>query len=178
MQMFSANKRFDPSCGELWTNYIEWTGFHQLSEVVSTDHMLCPQVLDELIDDDWEFNIHADNRVYFFHDLDYLKRRIGYDPVRHNLLSLVERPEVPTIPQPSFELCGYDILDSYDSISVLTNCGGFPGIFDPSEVNHYGLLDSLSGALDIAAKMRDAEPNDPHCGDCRAWSICRYIGAA
>ena len=177
MQIFSAHMRFDPSCGERWTSYIQWSGYHQLSELVSIDDMLCPRILEELIDDDWQFNIHADFKTYFFTDVEYLKRRIGYDPARHNLLSLVERPDVPTVPQTNFELCGYDILDSYDDVSVLTNCGGFPSIFDASEVNHYGLLDSLTRALDVAAKLRDAEPNDPHCGDCRVWSICRYAGA-
>lgn len=117
-------------------------------------------------------------KTYFFHDFEYLKRRIGYDPTRHNLLSLIERPNSPTVAQSGFEFCGYDVLDSHESVSVLTNCGGFPAIFGPSEVNRYGLLDDLSRALDVSAKLRDAEPGDPHCGDCRVWSLCRYSGPA
>jgi hypothetical protein len=178
MQMFAAHKRFGPSCGESWSNYIQWSGFHQIAELVSTDVMLCPLVLEELIDEDWQYNIHVDFKTYFFHNVEYLKRRIGYDPTRHNLLSLIERPESPIVAQSGFEVCGYDILDSYDSVSVLTNCGGFPAIFDPSEVNRYGLLDDLTRALDVSAKLRDAEPEDPHCGDCRVWSLCRYTGPA
>lgn len=177
MQMFSAHKRFDPT-SELWADYLQWSGFDQLAELVSTDSLHCPQVLQELIEDDWRYNIHADNRVYFFHDYEYLKRRIGYDPARHNLLALVERPEVPTIPPAEFELCGYDILDSFDSISVLTNCGGFPAIFDLSEVNRYGLLENHARALEVAAKLRETHPHDAHCSDCRVWSLCRHIGAA
>jgi hypothetical protein len=176
MHMFAAHMRFGPSCGEPWTSYIEWSGFHHISELVSTDEMLCPSVLAELIDEDWKHNVHADYKIYFFREFEYLKRRIALDPTRHNLLSIIERPDSPTRADVGFEFCGYDILDSYDSVSVLTNCGGFPDIFKASEVNQYGLLDDHSRAVDVAAQLREAEPDDPHCGDCRVWSLCRYVG--
>lgn len=176
LQMFAAHKRFDSSCGESWTNYIQWSGFHHISELVSTDVMLCPSAINDLIDADWAYNIHSDFRTYFFHDFEYLKRRIQYDPGRHNVLALVERPDSRTEAARDFEFCGYDILDSHDSISVLTNCGGFPAIFTAPEVNRYGLLDDLVRAQVIAAAIRDAEPDDHHCCDCRVWSLCRYVG--
>ena len=178
MQMFAAHYRFEPSCGESWSDYIKWSGFHHISELVSTDEMLCPSVLKELIDEDWQYNIHADGKTYCFRDCEYLKHRIEFDPSRHNLLSLIERPDSPTVAPIGFEFCGYDILDSYDSVSVLTNCGGFPSIFQVSEVNRYGLLDDLLRALEIAEKVRHAEPEDPHCGDCRVWSVCRVTEPA
>lgn len=177
MQMFTAYQRFGPWNGESWNNYIEWSGFHHIRELVSTDQMLCPAILDKLNDTDWQYNIHADNKVYFFHDIEYLKRRIIFDPSRHNILSITERPNSPIVADVDFEFCGYDILDSDDSISVLTNCGAFPGVFEPSEVNKYGLLDDLSRSLEIAAHIRKAKPEDPHCGDCRVWALCRYVGA-
>jgi hypothetical protein len=178
MQMLAAHQRFGPWCGERWADYIQWSGFQHLRELVSTDHMLCPAVLDELIDADWDYNIHADFKTYFFHDVEYLKRRITFDPARHNILSLIERPSSPTVADHNFEFCGYDILDSFDSVSVLTNCGAFPDVFDASEVNQYGLLDDFSRSLEIAAQLRKAEPDDPHCGNCRVWSLCRYIDHA
>lgn len=60
MQVFAAHERFDPSRGESWSNYIRWSGFHHISELVSTDVMLCPSVLEELTAEDWRYNIHAD----------------------------------------------------------------------------------------------------------------------
>jgi hypothetical protein len=178
MQIFSAHQRFDPSCGDSWTDFIQYSGFNHILEVVSTDEMLCPSVLNELSDEDWQYNIHADYKVFYFHDLDYLKRRIEYDANRHNVLSLIERPDSPTVAQVGFEFCGYDVLDEWNSVSVLTNCGGFPDIFSSSEINPRGLLDELSRALEIAEKLRAAEPDDEHCRDCRVWSLCRYSGAA
>jgi hypothetical protein len=176
MQTFAAHFRFGPTSGEAWGKYIQWSGLRHISELVSTDTMLCPPVIDELVDADWQHNIHADNKIYRFHDCAYLKKRINYDSARHNILAIIERPVSPTVAEGGFQFCGYDILDSYDSISVLTNCGGFPDIFAASEINRFGLLDDLVRANKIAATLRDKHQADPHCCDCRVWSLCRYIG--
>jgi hypothetical protein len=93
-------------------------------------------------------------------------------------LELIERPSAPTVAQSGFEFCGYDILDSYDSVSVLTNCGGFPDIYEPGEVNRYGLIDGFERCSQIAAAIRDANPYQQHCFDCRIWSLCRYVDPA
>ena len=176
MQMFAAHERFDPSSGESWKNYIEWSGFKHIQELVSTDSILCPSVIGDLIDEDWDHNIHEDFKTYFFHGFEYLKQRIGYDPKQHNLLSIITGPSSPTIPKESFEFCGYDILDSDDSISVLTNCGEFPEIFTRSELNKYGLLNELPHADRMASVIREKYPDEHHCCDCRVWSLSRYTG--
>ncbi|WP_146460183.1 hypothetical protein [Rubripirellula tenax] len=80
----------------------------------------------------------------------------------------------PGVVADQFEFCGYDILDSYESLSVLTNCGGFPGVFDSSEVNRYALVDDRVRADDIAERLRDSNPDCPHCRHCSVWSVARY----
>jgi hypothetical protein len=174
--IFSAHYRFGPSQGDKWTGYIEWSGLSHLKELVSTDTMLCPVVLDELIDVDWQYNVHEDFKTWFFHDFEYLKKRIAYDRDRHNLLLITQRPAAEPDEIKDFEFCGYDILDSYDSISVLTNCGGFPEIFNASDINHFGLISDLARANEITDAIRKSEPDDPHCHDCRMWAYARYSG--
>jgi hypothetical protein len=171
--MFAAHRRFDLSSGEAWTSFIEWSGFRHISEVVSTDEMLCPNLIDQLIDADWDHNFHEEHKILLFRDLGYLKRRVNFDPTRHNLLKLVERPSEPAITEQGFEFCGYDIMDSFDSVSVLTNCGGFPDIFSVTEVNRFALLDDFERAWQITNAIRAAEPEDPHCSDCRVWAFFR-----
>jgi hypothetical protein len=178
VNVYAAHRRFDPSAGERWRSFVQWSGFHNIDEVVSTDQMLCPNLVEELIDADWEHNLHKDSKLHLFRDLEYLKRRVNYDARVHNLLCLVERPKAPVFPEAGFELCGYDILDSFDSVSVLTNCGPFPHIFLPSELNRCALLDDLERAWQIAAAIRGSEPEDPHCSDCRVWAICRLNDVA
>ena len=175
--MFGAHQRFNASCGDSWKNYLKWSGYHQITELVSTDSILCPAVIQNLVETDWEHNVKEDYKVFFFRDFEYLRERIKYDPKLHNLLAINERPTSTPESIKSFEFCGYDILDSYDSISVLTNCGGFPSIFAPSEVNHFGLLDDLNRAEEIATAIRVANPEETHCCDCRIWSLARYIGS-
>jgi hypothetical protein len=75
-RMFAAHNRFDSACGKSWTDYIQWSGLRRIAELVSTDEMLCPSSIDELVDADWEYNIHADCRTYMFRDVEYLNRRI------------------------------------------------------------------------------------------------------
>jgi hypothetical protein len=176
--MFAAHFKFGPASGDSWTSYIEWSGLTHISEIVSTGEILCPTVIEQLIDEDWKHNIHEDYKVFFFRDFEYLKSRVGYDPTRHNLLAITERPTSDPCRLDGFEFCGYDILDSYDSVSVLTDCGGFPEIFNATEVNRFGLLGDLSRANEIAADIRAANPDDAHCFDCRVWSLSRYVGPA
>ena len=175
--MFAACRKFDPRCGDSWWRYIEWSGFRHIEELVSTDSMLCPSLIEALVEADWEFNIHADNRVYFFHNYDYLKRRISYDASRHNLLAITERPTQTPDPIPGFTFCGYDILDSDDSISVLTNCGAFPSIYTADDLNCFGLIADLDRVTKFAETIRETNSDDHHCCDCRVWAIARYSNA-
>ncbi len=174
MPIFTARRKFDPRCGDYWLGYIEWSGFHHIKELVSTDSILSPSMIEALIDADWEFNVHTDNLVYFFHDFEYLKRRIVYDSSRHNLLAIFERPTQAPAQIEGFTFCGYDILDSADSISVLTNCGRFPLIYTPDDLNPLGLISDLGRVTEIAEAIRKTKADDHHCRDCRVWGIARY----
>lgn len=174
--LFAAREKFSPETHpDGWQGYVEFSGFRHIRELVSADSILCGDVITELVDEDWDHNIHADNRILLFTDCNYLLQRSGIDPAIHNILAILERPEQNCENVPSnFETCGFDILDSYDSVSVLTNCGQHPGIFDPNEVNEFGLLPNLERANEIAATLRKEFPDENHCRDCRVWLIARY----
>jgi hypothetical protein len=175
MQMFAVHRRFGPSSCESWTDYINWSGLTHILELVTADSLLCPNIIERPIDEDWKYNIHADCRTCFFHDFEYLRRRAGYDANRHNLLCIEIEPNLPVALPKGFEFCGYDILDSDESISVLTNCGGFPEVFHGAELDKYGLIKDLSRANEIAEAIRTRYPEDPHCCECRVWSLSRYV---
>ncbi|MBT9313232.1 PDDEXK family nuclease [Leptothoe kymatousa] len=173
--MYSAHHRFTAANGEAWQAYIQWSGRTQAREIITVDGLLCAPVIDALTTADWDHNIHADNRVYFFTDYAYLRDRIQFDPAKHNILELTQEPEQHVSPTQQFDFCGYDIVDADNSISVLLNCGSFPDIFAPTETNQFGLLDTLDRAQAIAAQIRRANPGEPHCQNCRVWGISRYV---
>ncbi|MEO8893026.1 MAG: hypothetical protein ABI417_16175 [Coleofasciculaceae cyanobacterium] len=41
-------------------------------------------------------------------------------------------------------------------------------------MNQLGLVDDLERITKIAKTIRDAYPDDDHCGDCRVVGIARY----
>jgi hypothetical protein len=174
ISVFVACQKFEPSCGDSWSSYIEWSGLRHIEEIVSSDIILCPSLIDTLMDEDWNFNVHADNRLHFFYDYEYLKRRIGYDSSRHNILSLTEHPTRILPPIDGFTFCGYDILDSDNLISLLLNCCTAPSLCAAHDLNQLGLIDDLDRATKIAETTRDKYPDDHHCRDCHVFGIARY----
>lgn len=170
---FTARERFTPADGDRWTDYVAWIGFDHIEELVTLDHMLCGEVINELVEADWEHNVHADSRTTWFRDVDHIRQRVPWRKGRDQIVAMSDHLGPYLSPPPGFTWCGFDILDGFDSISVLTNCGRFPGIIDPREVNRWGLLPTLRQAESIAERIRKEFPEEPHCRACRVWQVAR-----
>jgi len=97
MPIYSAQHRFTPR-DKGWQKYTEWSGRTSASEIITFDGMLCSSVIDELTDEDWQHNIHADNMVHFFVGYDYLLKRINFDADIHNVLELTKQPTSKVAP--------------------------------------------------------------------------------
>jgi hypothetical protein len=174
--LYTARERFTPANTGRWADYVAWIGFTHIEELVTLDHILCAELIDELTDADWLHNVHADFRIKWFRDVDYLRQRFPWRIGRDQILAMIEKPIAEYPPPPGFTACGFDIVDGYDSISVLTNCGRFPGIIDPTAINNWGLLSSLATANAIAERIRTEFPEEPHCSACRVWQVARDAG--
>ncbi|MEM9483535.1 MAG: hypothetical protein AAGA83_07560 [Cyanobacteria bacterium P01_F01_bin.116] len=176
--LFTARQRFLPSQGQSWHSYIQFSGFTHITEVVTLDSILCPDLIEDITDEDWSHNFQADYRLTWFKDLAYLRQRIDWRRGQDQLLAMLEQPNrVYDVPL-NLEFCGFDILDDHDSNSVLTNCGRFSerdAGFTPSDVNQFGLLSELDHVNTVAKKLRASFPDEPHCGNCRVWQIARDI---
>ena len=142
--IYSAVQRFDPSCNDAWTNFIEWCGLTQLREVVSLDGILCRSVIviDELTAEDWQHVINENFKCHLFLDLEYLLGKVaGSDRV--NVLALIQNPtedEVRAFSDNRFTLRGFDLVELQTGISALVNCGGFPKAFASTVLSDCGLL--------------------------------------
>ncbi len=88
---FTVRQRFIPSQIEDWQSYIQFSGFTHITEVVTLDSILCPDLIDDLIDEDWFHNVQADFRVTWFTNLAYLRQRIHWRPGQDQLLAILER---------------------------------------------------------------------------------------
>lgn len=172
--LYSAVQRFDPTCGDNWTEFIDWCGLTQLREVVSLDIILCPSVIviDELTIEDWDHNVDEDFMCHLFYDPEYLLRKVvGQEKV--NLLAILRNPtneEVCSFNDARFDFRGFDLVEAQTGISALLNCGGFPKAFSSTDLSDCGLLTEHSPAQNVQ-KLLKAEYPDEHHADCELWAI-------
>ena len=139
------------------------------------DHMLCCNTVEEVLDEDWDHNVHEDFRLDLFRDAEYPLQRHEIEPGRYQLLAICEQPAKDTDVPDGFTVCGHDIMDSYVGNSTLTNCGRIPEAFTPGDVNRYGLIDHQDTAYAIRDKLRTLQPEDPHLGNCEVWLLARTL---
>ena len=172
--LFIATEKCDPDDGSGWTKYCEWAKIPQLKEVVSLDGILCPHLVRDFIDEDWQHNVQENYRLNYFYDLNYLLGRIS-GVKRRNVLGLYRNPETHISEPPGagdFKFAGYDLIDEETQISALTNCGGFPLAFSNDELSCYGLISDYTHACRIRERLINQYPNDPHA-DCELYAIWR-----
>jgi hypothetical protein len=174
--LFKVTERFDPSDGSRWESYYAWAKIPQLVEVVSLDTMLCHHLLEEILDEDWGYIVNESYRSSYFLDLKYLLQRVqGID--RKNILGLYRNPghHVDNFPSPErFRFLGYDLIEEQTQISALTNCGGFPDVFENGELNSLGLIEGFDRASAIQQLLAKQHPEEPHaqCELYAVWRLC------
>ncbi len=169
---FIAVEKFSPESDESWTNYIEWSGLNQLKEVVSLDDGLCPEIIKELSDEDWQHNVDEDYVCFFFRDLDYLLQKVA-DYSNINVLATIRDPKVDCkdcFQDKRFEFIGYDLVEVHGGISALTNCGGFEKAFRNEELSELGLISSFPRAREIQQMLKKHYPEEHHA-KCDVWAI-------
>lgn len=171
---FIATETFKPHDAEAWAKYVSWSHLNHLDEVVSLDPMLCPTVLPEIKDEYWVHIVNENFMLNFFVDLEFLIQQFS-GASEYNLLCDYRNPDRPppySMPR-SFEFLGYDLVDVEGSASALTNCGGFPDVFDNRELSSKGLLTSFTRAVRVQSELRAKHPGEDHA-DCHLWAVARW----
>lgn len=172
---FIATETFTSHDIESWAKYVSWSHLGHLDEVVSLDPMLCPTLLPEIKDEYWPHIVNEDFMLNLFVDLDFLLEQLPQN-TEHNLLCVYRNPgDPPPYELPiGFEFLGFDLVDVEGSASALTNCGGFPDVYDNRELSPQGLVPSYTRARQIQAELRSKHP-DEHHADCHLWGIARSV---
>lgn len=173
--LFTLRERLTPDMRSRFEGYQSFSGFTLLTELITLDSMMCPDVVTELSTEDWDYNVQQDFRTQLFRDADYLLSRQPLDRSKHQLIAAYEQPADTEIIPTGFERCGYDIMDAYFGNSTLTNCGPIPEAFSPADVNEFGLIDNYEMAFSIRDRMRLLHPDDPHLGACDVWLLARRL---
>jgi hypothetical protein len=160
-----------------WTKFIEFSKLTHLTELVSLDGMLNGVILepDRGENGDWEFIVLDDSyETGLFKSLDYVIEKVK-DKAKFNLLTVVKEPteKCENVQISDFEFVGYDLIDFGYSASALSNCGGFDETFLPTDLNHFGLIDSFDKAYDIRDRLFKNNPMEHHA-DCYVFGLWRH----
>jgi len=176
--VYSAVKRFDPTAGEAWQSFIQWSGLAQVREVISLDGILCPSTFRELSAEDWQHNVQADFKTHLFSDLEYVLKKVAGDE-RTNVLALMENPsaeDFASFADFRFTFRGFDLTDVQGGNSALVNCGGFDKAFSKAELSEFGLVTGHQRACDIRQALQDNYFNEQHA-ICDVWALWQLIPA-
>lgn len=172
--LFIATRKFDPSCGKKWDDYVIWTGLSHLNEVVSLDILLCPTVLPEILDIYWEHITNKNLMLNYFRNLDFLLNQIE-GMSNKNILCVYRNPELNfsfATSHTEFNLLGFDLIELGTGISAISNCGGYPDVFENSELSRQCLVTDHLRAIEIQSTLRALHPADSHA-NCDIWAIFR-----
>ncbi len=169
---FTAMRKFDPSRGAEWDQYVAWVGRPQLKECITLDVMSRAEEVQHLIAADWEHNVQQHFLTHLFRDLDYLLERCASNRDRLNILAACMEPPSEArelFDDPRFQFGGYDLM-GYGDISAVTNCVGYDEAFQANEVSEVNLFDSLSFARQVQERLPEVYPNDHHAS-CDLWAV-------
>jgi hypothetical protein len=180
---YAATAPFNPGtnrtyCGRdmNWEGYVGFSGFEHVKEIVTLDGILGQDMSrrDAYAEADFLVWQH-DLPVTCYHDLPFLiKKMADQDPATYQILAirLEPNPYDHLTPVPGFSFVGFDLMDRYGGNSTLTNCGGYPAIFGPQDINASGLLSDYDRARHIRIQVSTQYPEDDHA-DCLMWGIWR-----
>lgn len=98
--LYTLRERVTSDMKDRFHGYRDFSGFAHITELVTLDSMMCPDVITDLRDEDWQYNLHEDFRTELFRDADYLLGRQPLDRSRHHLVAAFEDPEANSDPPP------------------------------------------------------------------------------
>ena len=162
-------ERFGPEDREKWQNYLKWRGL-TLVGFDSVDGILRPDLFQPESDEDWRNCVNENNKLSLITDLDYARRVANRfeNPVLVGVEIELEEGYVP-----KEGLLGFDIIDSYCDVSLVTNWGTDEEGLINSFVLPNGLIGDLGRALQIRKLLRNDFSEDPHAENCEVWAVFR-----
>lgn len=159
--------RFCSQDGEKWHTYLESRGLN-LASFDSVDGILRLDLFEPESDEDWHNCVNENYKLSFITNLDYATRILNrYD---NSVLVGVEI-ELEEGYVPKDRLLGFDIIDGYCDVSLVTNWGTDEEDIINSHVMPNGIICDFSRALQIRNLLRKKFSEDPHAENCDVWAI-------
>ncbi len=164
---FKVVEAFGPSHGR-WAEFANDHWIHSLETFDSIDGIVCPDVFEPKTEEDWEHCVNADFCLNLITDENYARKVLSQHP-GSRLIGVVESQNCDH----EADLLGYDIIDEYNVVSLITNWGPHdnPHPLSGFEVKSNGLIESFAVAKQAASYLQHQFRNDDHAKGAKVWSI-------
>ena len=160
-------ENFGPEDGDRWKRYLYWRGLN-LTKFDSADAILRPDLFAPDSDEDWQHCLNENFKLSIITDLDYARRilkRYG------NSVLIGVEIEIEEGYAPKAKFLGYDIIDGYCDVSLITNWGTDDEGLINNHVMFNGLISDQVQVFKIRNKLRADYPEDSHAEACEVWAI-------
>jgi hypothetical protein len=163
-------KKFGPG-DEQWDKYAQWAGLHACKEYYSIDSINRESLFTPDSEEDWENCINENFMLNIITNLNY-DLKIAHKFPSGEIIGVIENPkhsneEIPI----NHILMGYDIIDEYTSISLVTNWGGKEEGIKILKLNTSALIDNLNYAYELKGILHRDFKDDDHAKRCEVWSV-------
>ena len=161
-------ERFSPEDKEKWQSYIQWRGLN-LTSFDSVDGILRQDLFMPESKEDWRNCVNEDNKLSFITSLDYAREILDrYDEPL--VVGVDVELEEGYVPGDGF--LGFDIIDGYCDISLVTNWGTDQEDIISKHMMNNGLIGDLETALLVRDVLRNEFHEDAHAEGCEVWAVC------
>jgi hypothetical protein len=162
--LFTIIEDFGVSDGEAWTRYLEWRGVH-FERFDSLDGILRKRLFTPESAEDWKHVACENFMLNYLTDFDYARQmhaQIGAGSLMG--LSYSEHDET------NMGFLGYDIIDGYCDVSLLTNWGNDVEVVNRS-LGSNALVPTLALVQRIHEFLTSHHGDDSHVDGCQIVSV-------
>lgn len=167
--LFKIVEKFGPESEGGWKDYLNWRQV-RLESFDSVDNMMRPDMFEPDSRRDWDNCVNEDYKLNLITNIDYAREVYLRTPGSEIVGVEIELNENY---QSSLGLVGFDIIDIYCSVSLLTNWRGEDLEFIDKYLQCNGLVGSLESALELQKIFRSEYLEDSHANSCEVWAIYR-----
>ena len=164
MKIFTILESFGPAQGDVWNSYIAWRGL-SLERFDSIDGILRPRLFTPVSNEGWEHVSEESGAGYGIIDYEYavrMRTRMG----RGDIVGMRWHAH----DESDSTFLGYDLIDSYFDVSLLTNWGN-DNLFINEARGVGGLIQRLDVAERIQSHLLSSYAEDDHVDGCHIVSI-------
>lgn len=162
--LFTIIESFSPRDSNRWISYCQWRGL-AFTGFDSIDGGLRPSLFDNPIGEDWNHIVNEDFKLHLITDYDYAVQK-HYEIGQGDLVGLRFSEHDQSDPR----FLGFDLIDGYYDISLLTNWGNDVDLINRS-LSPNALVLCFQTVEAIQKELLRTNGTDPHVAGCQIVSI-------